>query len=245
MNYVLKREVIAEKVAYSIIDLIVRKSLGEGDKLPSERELASMFAVGRPAVREALRALHMMNIVDIRHGDGIYVTSLEPTTLINPFKIYMKLGKINIDQLFEARIVLEVAGIGFAAKRITDEQLKEIEKLLIESKETIDDPPRFMDTDTKLHGLIFDSINNPLLKSAMMSIKELTQRSREVTGSFKATREMVHNDHVGIVAALKVRDEKLCKERMEQHLLNVKRIALINEELFKEKIAEISADNYM
>ncbi|MDI6707318.1 MAG: FadR/GntR family transcriptional regulator [Bacillota bacterium] len=244
MEFAMKREVIAEKVAYSIIDLIIEQSLKEGDKLPSERELSSVFSVGRPAVREALRALHMMNIVNIRHGDGIYVSSLEPTNLINPFKIYMKLGKISIDQLFETRIVLEVSGIGLAAKRITDEQLEEVDKLLAESKESIHDMQKFMDTDTRLHSLIFDAVNNPLLKSTMLSIKELTKKSREATSGFLATREMVYNDHEKIVEALKLRDENLCKERMETHLLNIKRIAHINEELYKSKILELLNDNY-
>lgn len=239
MKTPIRREVISEKVAYSIIDIIVNQSMKEGDKLPTERDLSVKFAVGRPAIREALRALYLMNIIDIRHGDGIYVSSLEPQNLINPFKIYMKLGKVTIEQLFEIRIMLETEGIGLAAKRISEEQLDELDRIIIESKENIDSSIRFLEIDTKLHNIIFDATNNPLLKSIMLSIKDLTRKSREITGDFAETREIVYEDHIKLVNALKNRDEELCKKEMKAHLLNVKNIAMINEDIYRSRFLEL------
>lgn len=239
MDYVMKREIIAEKVAYGIIDFITRQSLQPGDKLLSEEELSRLFMVGRPAIREAIRALHMMNIVDIRHGDGIYISSLEPKNFINPFIIYMELGKITIGQLFETRIALEVEGIGIAAGRITDEQINELDRIMVKSKQCIGSAIDFAQTDICIHNIIFNASNNPMLESLMIGIKDLTVKGREITGQYQETREMVHNDHGKIVNALKKRDEDLCKKEMKSHLLNMKNIAEINEKVFKSKLAEL------
>jgi len=239
MDKTIKRGVIAEKVAYRVIDLITREMFKKGDKLPSERDLSNMFSVGRPAVREALRALHMMNIVEIRHGDGTYVSSLEPTSLLNPFKIYMKLGKITVEQLFEARMILEAEIIILAAKRISEKQLEELDKLILQSRESMHNPRKFLETDVKLHGLICDAANNPLLKSIMMSLKELTVKSGEITASFEATRGIAHNDHVKIGEALKQKDEELCKKAMREHIMNIKKIAVTNKEIYKNKFLNL------
>jgi len=239
MSTRINREVIAEKVAYGVIDFICENKIKPNEKLPTERELAEIFSVGRPAVREALRALHMMNIVNIRHGDGIYLSSLEPKLLINPFKLYMDLGEITLEHLFEARMLLEVEVIGLAAKRITEAQIMEIEKHIKKSYEFLEDAHEFQKADTKIHSIISDAADNPILKNIMMSIKELVDKSREITSGHRELREIVHNDHNRILEALKMKDEEACKNTMRNHLQNVKKIADLNRDFYEKEFKKI------
>lgn len=239
MSEEIRREIIAEKVVYGMIDYIRQNDIKPGEKLPPEREMAKIFSVGRPAIREALRALYMLNIVDIRHGDGIYLSHLKQNQLVNPFEIYMDLGEITADHLFEARIVLEVEIIGLAAKRITDKQIANLEKCIKEAYEFLDDGKRAQEIDTKIHSIICDAANNPILKSTMMSIKELINKSREITGGYRELREITLISYKKIFEALKMRDVEQCKKNMRDHLLNVKKIADINKHIYENELKRI------
>src|SRR5512146_521879 len=86
-----EKDVLPKKIATRLLSLIKEKHLRPGDKLPPERELAVMMQVSRPSLREALRALSIINIIEIRQGDGTYVTSLEPELLIEPLDFVFSL----------------------------------------------------------------------------------------------------------------------------------------------------------
>ena len=115
---------IAEKAVQDIINLIMSKELVPGDKLPSERDLADMLGVGRPAVREALKIADAFGIVNIKQYDGLYVAGAEPEKLSTPFKLRMDMGQFDLVQLFEMRRIFEVETIKLAAARITDEEIE-------------------------------------------------------------------------------------------------------------------------
>jgi GntR family transcriptional regulator, transcriptional repressor for pyruvate dehydrogenase complex len=118
------RDAIPERITQRIISLIREEHLKPGDKLPPERELASMMQVSRPSLREALRALSLLNIIEIRQGDGTYVSSLTLELLIEPLDLILMLDHSTIQQLFEARKKLEVGIAALAAERITTEELE-------------------------------------------------------------------------------------------------------------------------
>ena len=116
----LKRDVLSERIAHSLLNLIKEKQLRPGDRLPPERELAAMMNVSRPSLREALRALQIMNIIDNRQGSGTYITSLEPERLVEHLDIIFTLNDSTFRELFEARKILEVGVAELAAHTITD-----------------------------------------------------------------------------------------------------------------------------
>ena len=117
----LRKDVLSERIAHSLLNLIKEKQLRPGDRLPPERELAAMMKVSRPSLREALRALQIMNIIDNRQGSGTYITSLEPERLIEHLDIIFTLNDTTYSELFEARKILEAGVAGLAARDITDE----------------------------------------------------------------------------------------------------------------------------
>ena len=127
---VVPRSTLPQEVANRLLLQIREQELRPGDKLPAERQLAAMMAVSRPVVREALRALALMGVVDIRQGDGTYVTSLEPRRLIAHLDIVFAKDSVALARLLEARRVIETGNVRLAARRITDPQIAGLEAIM-------------------------------------------------------------------------------------------------------------------
>ena len=113
-----------QQIVSRLLDLIQQRHLGPGDRLPAERELAATMGVSRSSLREALRALTVLGVTEMRHGTGTYVSSLEPDLLVRPLSFVLSLSDGGFDQLFEARKVVEpaiaaLAGRGSMARRST------------------------------------------------------------------------------------------------------------------------------
>src|SRR5436190_20889601 len=116
----LRRDAVADQAIETIKEMIVRGDVRAGQRLPPERELAAQLGVSRPSLREAIRALIALNILDSRHGDGTFVSSLEPDLLIKPIDFVLQVNDGGMDALFEARRELEAGIAALAAERATD-----------------------------------------------------------------------------------------------------------------------------
>ncbi len=99
----INQEPASERVVSQLLGLVKAGNLKAGDRLPSERELAEMFNVSRPTVREALRALVVLGVLKARHGSGIFVSPLEATDILGPLAFFLALKDVQIDRLYEAR----------------------------------------------------------------------------------------------------------------------------------------------
>jgi DNA-binding FadR family transcriptional regulator len=138
----LKRTSVSLQAAEAIKALIVAGELTSGDALPPERDLAVTLGISRPSVREAIRALTAMNVVEPRHGGGTYVTSLEPRLLARPINFLLQVEPKTFLHLFEVRQVLEVGAARLAAPRMTDELVGELENLVEEAGGALQQPER-------------------------------------------------------------------------------------------------------
>lgn len=202
--------------------MIKNGGLKPGDRLPPERELAARTGVGRPAVREALRALQMLRIVEVRHGDGTYVSSLDPAALAEPYDVFLAIGSMTLDHLFEARRVLEAALAALAATRIDEQGIERLRECVAEARQAGDDPGRFLELDMQLHSLIVEAAGNPVLRNVMSSITGLLRASRELTVVIPGVRERVVADHQRIVEAIAARNADRAAECMGEHLDHVR-----------------------
>jgi DNA-binding FadR family transcriptional regulator len=183
------RSAAASGAVEHIRQLVQSGELKPGDRLPSERELSRRLGVSRSTLREAIRALVVMNILVPRHGDGTYVSSLEPELLSAPFTFAVDAQPALQKHLLEARRVLEPACARIAATRITDEELAELD-------------------DVELHTAIARATRNPILLALMGSIGTLAPES--------AARS--RRGHRAIIAALRRRDPDAAAVAMERHL---------------------------
>ena len=218
-----KRSTIAEEISERILTLIKEKELHPGDRLPPERELANMLGVSRPSLREALRALAIMNIIEMRQGDGTYISALEPEQLFEHLEFVFHLDKSTLHQLFEARKVLEVGCVALAAARIDDEALADLARIVAHSEESVDDAEAFLQADVELHETIIRATGNPMLARFMGSISQMGMASRRVTGGSARVRQASIEDHKAILAALEARDPDAARAAMLHHLDNVEK----------------------
>ncbi|MGV7929011.1 MAG: FadR/GntR family transcriptional regulator [Spirochaetota bacterium] len=215
------RSGLSEKIANRLLSLIKEKRLRPGDRLPPERELALMMKVSRPSLREALRALQLMNIIENRQGSGNYITSLEPEQLVEHLDIVFALDDSTYRDLFQARRILETGIAEMAALNITDEEVLRMEESLSKATAVIDDADAFLEADMELHAMILQAAGNRVLPVFMQSINKIGVLSRRRTGEDIEVRRQTVRDHRAIVAALKARNPEKAKKAMMEHLGHV------------------------
>jgi GntR family transcriptional repressor for pyruvate dehydrogenase complex len=201
--------------------LIKEEELRPGDKLPAERSLAQMMDVSRPVVREALRALALMRVVDIRRGDGTYVTSLEPRQLVSHLDLLFPKDSIARVQLFQARRVLEAGNVRLAAREITESEVAEIQALVVSLARCVDDPDRFGEIDIAVHNAVCAAAANFLLMQFMSIVTTLGRLNRERIGGLREAREAALRDHRRLLEALRAHDPDAAERAMLDHLDHV------------------------
>ncbi|HTX78712.1 MAG TPA: FadR/GntR family transcriptional regulator [Longilinea sp.] len=213
-----QKDVLSEKIVDKLLTLIREKQLRPGDRLPPERELALMMGVSRPSLREALRALSIMRVIENRQGSGTFVTSLKPELFVEHLDFIFKVNDSTFMDLFQARKILEVGLASLAAPRITPEEIAALEDCVQHSAETIDDPEAFLKADLELHQRIINAAQNHILALFMESINQLNIASRRRTGESPEVRRQTLQDHRTILKALKAHDPKLAGDAMRRHL---------------------------
>ena len=213
-----EKDVLPEKIVKSLLSLIKEKQLLPGDKLPPERELAELMHVGRPALREALRALSIMNVVEVRPGSGTYVTTLQPEQLIAHLDFVFALDEPSILHLFDTRKTLELRTVTLAAQCISAEEIAELESCLAEMKAAAADPESRESLDRKFHRLIAIASGNPFLARIVRIVNRLGIQYRHQADKFPGATAEAASDHQAIIDALKSRDPKTAHQMMLQHL---------------------------
>ena len=218
---VFARELLPERIASRLVSLIAERHLRPGDKLPSERDLAAAMQVSRPSLREALRALAMLNIVEIRQGSGTYVTSLRPEVLVEHFDFVFALDDATFAELLETRKMLEPSLAAAAATHATEEDLERLRAWKARSAECADDPDAFLAADLELHQIITEAAHNQIMARFMDSLTRLGTASRRRTGALPGVQTQSLQDHQAIVDALLRRDPEAAAAMMRRHLENI------------------------
>ena len=220
---------LTDKTFNGILKYIRDNHLKPGDRLPSERTLGEMFAVGRPVIREAAGALSALNVIEIRKQGGMFVSELDADSELEAFRLYVQMGQISLQEVMETRLILEVECIGLAAKNITDEQLDELDEIL--KNASVEDAESFQRADKELHRAIYMSTGNKAMQLIATTIGKWSIVSRSISNSFIEVRKVVHNDHQNIVKALRKHDAEESKEAMRQHMIHLSQINELHDKM--------------
>jgi GntR family transcriptional regulator, transcriptional repressor for pyruvate dehydrogenase complex len=214
-------------VVRGIKDMIVRGELNPNDQLPIEKDLADALSVSRGSLREGVRALSVLGILETRQGSGTYVTNLEPALLFAPlgFIVDLQYGH-DAEQLHSVRRVLETEAAGHAALYITDAQLAEITVALnsFELELTAEklDYERLLELDIEFHRIVADASQNPVLGALITSLSSRTVRGRLLRAVSDSHAEYnTLAEHRAIKAALADHAPDRARLRMANHLLAV------------------------
>ena len=161
---------LTDQAITKIKDLIVAGEFAPGDRLPKEKELAERLGLSRNSLREAVRALTLVGVLEPRQGDGTYVTSLEPELLLagTSFVSDLLTGP-TLRELYEVRRILEPAATALAAPRLDDEDFETLEESL-ERMDTADTTQAFIDADVDFHRVIVNACGNATLASLIQNL---------------------------------------------------------------------------
>jgi DNA-binding FadR family transcriptional regulator len=217
-----------ESVVEGIKHMITSGTLAAGSRLPIEKDLAQELNVSRGSLREAVRALCVMGVLETRQGDGTYVTSLEPGLLLSPVGFMVDLHSANSSaDLQSVRRVLETEAAGRAAPRFSpgaqadaEVNLAGVDQLLAQGKPF--DHEAIMEADIEFHRIIAQQSGSPTLEALIEALGGRTIRGR----LWRALSEedvvyRTHDEHRAILHALAEHDPDAARLRMGVHLLGV------------------------
>ena len=215
-------------VLQGVKDMITSGRLRPGSRLPIEKDLAVSLGVSRGSLREGVRALCIMGVLETRQGDGTYVTSLDSSLLLAPMAFMVDLqGHEHRHDLHSVRRVLETEAAARAALTITDEQLAEATRILDDVESLVhagieSDHEVILDADIAFHHVIAQAANNSALAALIDALANRTSRSRLWLGLHKHDQvPNAHSEHRAILAALAAGQPDRARLLMDHHLLIV------------------------
>ena len=169
---------LAEEAVLKIKEMIVSGKVRSSQKLPNEQQLSAELGISRNSLREAVRALSVMKILDVRQGDGTYVTSLSPELLLDGIGLAADLlGDAWVVEAFEVRRLLEPAATAIAAVRAQPEQIEELERAL-EGMEAASTSEELSVCDIAFHRTVVNATGNATLTSLIENLWGGTIRAR-------------------------------------------------------------------
>jgi GntR family transcriptional repressor for pyruvate dehydrogenase complex len=210
----------------SLTDSIIRQlisyiqtDLKLGEKLPSERKLIDMLGVGRTSVRESLRALEMLGIVETRAGEGSYVSRNEDGYLRKQIELGVFSTQRSVIEIYEARRVIEVGMVPVVIQNITDEELVQCRAVLNKMK-TVDEGnfDLFLTYDQQFHRIIAASTRNAILSEVLKLTHRIMEEERKITDDSTKQLKKALKFHEVILEALEERDVAATVKAVEKHM---------------------------
>ena len=213
----IRRSKLYQGIVEQIETLLEKGQLRPGDQLPPERALADQFQVSRASVREALRTLELLGIVETRAGGGTFVRRVAPDDLARPLQTLIARGH-TLQDVIEFRGVVEPAVAALAATRVTPAQLDELRDILVAQQSKVAAGETYADEDTRFHELIGDAAGNELLTTMLGVIWDVLRTSREQWLLTNARAHASLEAHHRVYDALARHDAEAARQASAEHI---------------------------
>lgn len=217
---------VSSQIQREVMQLILDQGLRAGAPLPTETELMNDLGVSRNSVREALKALQALDIVEIRHGYGTYVGEASMTPFVDGLT-FRTLARPDdptaaLAEILQVREVLEAGLISRVAELLTEEELDRLEAVVTEMETAGDDGRSFPELDSRFHELLYASLGNPLVPQLLGAFWTVFRRVAVVRGwTDDITPEVTARRHRDILTALRVRDVEGAQRAMADHFRGI------------------------
>lgn len=205
-------------VAKQLLDLFTSGDIMPGTRLPPERQLAATLGIGRSAVREALAALEILGLVDVRPGSGTFLRGSASELLPETLSWGLLIGAPRTEELIAVRGELEVFAARLAAESLTDEALTELAGYLTVMGENLGNPVRFIEADLKFHLLIARAAQNKVLLDLLQSIRSLLRVWVERGLAHEHDAQRAFDEHGAVLKALVSREPAAVENAMRAHM---------------------------
>jgi GntR family transcriptional regulator, transcriptional repressor for pyruvate dehydrogenase complex len=213
-----RRQTPSEEVTEQLLGYLLSGRIRPGTRLPSERQLAERLGVGRSAVREAIKSLSLLGLLEVRQGSGAYLSGHSSDLLPRVLEWGLLLGEPSMRDIIELRHHLEVTAAGLAAERASTDDVQELRALVARMGEAGNDVPAYVDADTEFHLRLAQAGGNAVLASLISNIGSLTRvwatRVLEHAGETASSLAM----HAPIIDAVAAGDIEAARCAMEAHM---------------------------
>ncbi len=225
----IRKRSISDEIVDQLVDLIGRNELSPGERLPPERDLCRHFGVGRTSLREALRSLATLGIVEGRVGEGTFISEDSSRHLEKSLQWGILLDDKGVEDLIETRLMLECQTAESAAQRATTEDIRFIGETLSDLETALRSQERFLAADLTFHLGIANASQNGILANMVSLTRNYLQQwivqSLDDPSSPDGERRahLSLEEHRAILAAIEARDPRLAREHMRLHIASSSR----------------------
>lgn len=221
---------IYEQIADLLIQQIEQGELQVGDRLPSIQKLSEEYGVSNASIREALNALRMIGLIEIKQGYGTFIKANHPQLFDFSSQ---QLTKERVQEILELREVVEISTAQFASKRRSEEDIEAMNLALKEMNEAIGQQRSGEEADLKFHLAIAKASQNRLLYELLNNISDLIQQTMKGTRRIyiynrQKTMEKLMEEHIAILEAIQNKDESQAAKAMTQHLAEIRQTLIDN-----------------
>ena len=215
---------VSKEIIDQVRDLVSSGRLNPGDRLPSERELAQTFHVGRSTVREAIRSMESLGLIDVRAGEGTFLAGLMAQNTQDPLTANLFKNWSTHFKLFEVRSVLEPSLAGLAARRATSEQIEAMRGILADQERDILRGETGKKEDNLFHHIIAEATGNEILHRIADSLMILLGQTRESSLQHSGRPMRSLKQHQAILEAIETRKPAVAERRMREHIRSIERL---------------------
>ena len=216
----LRGPALTEAIRDYIKQYILEHGLQGGDSLPPETQLAQDLGVGRSSVREAIKALQSLGIVEVRHGNGLFVRESNFDPVLEMLSYSMRFDPRRLAELTQIRIWLEAAVVEDAVEQISDNEVAELEEVIKRWAMRAQTEESCSDLDEQFHRILYKTLNNQtLIKLFEVFWVAFANLEFELIEEADAEEELER--HQAILEALKARDTVLTRQRLIQHFYSL------------------------
>lgn len=218
----LNREPIHDELIARLKTLITSEGLQAGDRLPGEEHLAERLGVGRPALREAFRALEAVGAIETRKGVGRFVGSFAPDAYVRNFTTDSLIASFSELELAETRCLLEIAAIPTVIARLTEDDCNELRTLLTRMQEKVHRREVFLEEDLGMHRVLMRHAENRLIATMLDAVYALALARFKAPEAIRAQFDSGRSDvdvaqHTRLAEAVFARDSILAQQRLMEH----------------------------
>lgn len=228
---------LVDHVVSSVLASIASGEFNRGEKLPTLSAIKKNLAVSTSTVREAFKRLESLGIVEIKQGNGTYVRDFSINRLLAKVLPILKLDYIQLNDLVEARMIVESETARIAAERASDESIAKLYNTLSDMKSIGDDYEAYSQLDQEFHIEIAKATGNAFLVDFILLLRDIMKKQQEYIAQFPDVRKISQIYHERIANAIGSHDSVEARLAMEEHLSNFSK-RLFDSELYKKRPTE-------
>lgn len=213
----IEKKSVPEQIVAYVLDSISNNKLKEDDKLPSERALCEVLRVSRSSLREGLRILELMNVIEKRN-DGTFVKIQNNNIIKEAIDIGFAVAPINYFELIEVRNLLEVESAVLAAQNATIDDIEKLASLCREMEKHLESVEEYAAVGTEFHIAIAEATQNDILYQIFETIRYIMYDYQKDNMRTKEDVLRSYNEHIELFEAIKAKDAQKSDEIMRRHL---------------------------